>query len=247
MILNIRGALGTQILETLVGLSRAEVKGEIIDEIHINCGGDVVDTARVDYITKLFDLPIPVSITNGTLKQRAWSRENIELLASNCPVHMLRPKKSDNAIRSLYKRLMIKKPHVFHVRGKDRQVVSNWQYEMTFNQILMETLKDTNSFPEFRIVGDDPRLISLLTAGYHDANIVNASSDPISDWMQCYHANVLYSSFTSFTLSAALFHPEKPYRIIDQSKSTGPHSVSDEYFQSIQYLMDNYFKDASWI
>ena len=81
MILDIRGGLGMQVLELIVGLTKARMKNEIIDEIRINTGGNVVSTVKHNYISKLFTLPIPVTISDGVLKQNAWTPENFELLA----------------------------------------------------------------------------------------------------------------------------------------------------------------------
>jgi hypothetical protein len=73
MILDIRGGLGMQVLELIVGLTKARMKNEIIDEIRINTGGNVVPTVKHDYISELFTLPIPVTISDGVLKQNAWT------------------------------------------------------------------------------------------------------------------------------------------------------------------------------
>ena len=59
MIGQIRGALGTQVMELLCLTAYARETGDPISEININVAGNIVSTAKVDYLSKLFVLDNP--------------------------------------------------------------------------------------------------------------------------------------------------------------------------------------------
>lgn len=228
MILNIRGGLGTQVLELLVGLAKARLKNEIVDEICINTGGNVVSTVKHNYISELFSISIPVTVSDGTLKQNAWTSENFELISDFQyfePKHGLRLKP--------YIEKVVANPEndvIFHVRGKDRPVAHFEDYKLLIN--------DYQQFADERVdihlLGDDSDLVNKLCAVTKLTNI--SSDDPVLDWITCLSSSLLVGGFSSFSLSAALFKRHGYYSMLGKENCTGEH-LDQKYWDCVDVLM----------
>ena len=95
--------------------------------------------------------------------------------------------------------------------------------------------------------GDDhkfiDRLIEVVNIG---DNAVNASTDPVTDWFRTIACKQLYGAFSSFTLSAMLFDPNKQYSVLDQKSNNGPVKLESYYYDCIQELFKGYFVNARW-
>jgi hypothetical protein len=233
MILDIRGGLGMQVLELIVGLTKARMKNEIIDEIRINTGGNVVSTVKHNYISELFTLPIPVTISDGVLKQNAWTPENFELLAD------FKYFEPSIGIR-LKKDISLPTENVlFHIRGKDRQVSSVENYRKLIRYFHL--CNDSKNPISLEIIGDDLDLIGQCNSDGL-CKLVNGST-AAEDWMQCVKALILISSFSSFTIAASLFNPIQEVRYLSGDLATGPHRVEKKYWDCLQILID---KKETW-
>lgn len=242
MILNIRGGLGTQVLELMIGVAKAGVRNEIIDEIHINTGGNVVDTVRFDYISPLFSIPVPIIVTSNTLKQNVWTEEHFEMLAEfdpGAPRTLLKFNKPYKA--NVISKFFNKEPDnsVIHVRGKDRQVASEWNYQILISRAI-------DFMNNIEILGDDQALISRITCGY-GRHIRNVSSDPMSDFIRCIKSDVLLTSFSSFTIAAMMFDPKKHFRFLSKETVSGPHKMEDKHYRCVDILMKKKFTNGEYV
>lgn len=239
MILNIRGGLGTQVLEMIVGLEKARIKNEQVDEICINIGGAVVSTVKHDYISELFSIPVPVTISDGILKQNAWTLENFELLSEFNyfdPRHGLRLQKPIESKTATDIGNIL-----FHVRGKDRQVASVNDYK-TLIEIFNYCNTDKISM---ELLGDDLDLIKKVNSNQRCKVIGGVS--PIEDWIECISATTLISAFSSFTIAAALFNSKQFVRLISRTESNGPYKgLEDKHWQCLNILV-NKRKDWEWL
>jgi hypothetical protein len=233
MILDIRGGLGMQVLELIVGLTKARMKNEIIDEIRINTGGNVVPTVKHDYISELFTLPIPVTISDGVLKQNAWTPENFELLTDFKyfePSIGIRLKKDIS---------LPEETVLFHVRGKDRQVSSIENYRKIIRYFYL--CNDSKNPFSLELIGDDLDLISHCNSDGLCKIVTGTSA--VEDWMKCVKPIILVSSFSSFTIAAGLFNPIQEVRYLHNELATGPHTVDKKYWDCLQILID---KKETW-
>lgn len=244
MILDIRGGLGTQVLELMLGIAKAGVNNETIDEIRINVGGNVVDTVRYNYISDLFAIPVPITISQNVLKQNVWTEEHFELL---CELELNNPRSiikfNKQYKQSLIQRFFFKNdPNnvLIHVRGKDRQVASEWNYQIMINRAI-------DYFKPIQLVGDDQNLISRVKHGY-GSHIENVSSSPTMDFVKCIESSVLISSFSSFTIAAMMFDPNKEFLFLSKETASGPYKeLHDKHYRCVDILMRNKFKNGSYI
>lgn len=223
MIIDVRGALGNQVLELLVGLVKSKDQKPTL--IRINIGGKVVDTVKTDWLSSLFNLPCNVEISNGTSKQRAWSIPNFKSIANKELINSLE---------------FIKPPvpndlKLLHVRGNDRQTASLEDY------LKLMTLAGK----DVKLIGDDQTLIKQIidTSGFGK----NISSTPQEDWHKCIGAKQIYTSFSSFTVSATLFDPLKKIVFLTKENSHGPAKVHPKEYQCINALVQNYFTNSEWL
>ena len=225
MIIDVRGALGNQVLELLVGLSRLKSRNQTPSLIKINVGGNVVETVKVNWLETIFDLPCESRVVNGSAKQRAWSVANFLTIADKSLINSLKFK-SQPTKNNLT---------LLHVRGKDRQTASLEDYLILMNRAGQDV----------KLIGDDQELINRIieNAGYGE----NISGTPQEDWLRCIGAKEIYTSFSSFTVSATLFDPSKKIHFLTSESSHGPAKVHPKEYKCIDALVKSYFTNSEWI
>ena len=227
MIINIRGALGTQIFEYLSGLDRAQANDQSIESIHINGGGPVVETVKVDWLTQIIKVPYNVEVTASRVKQDVWKNPSLfSDLAKNTKLFD-RNTLTRNIEPNSYK--------ILHVRGTDRQIADKNDYLKIMQKIGNDV----------KLLGDDRDYIDSLisTAGYGE----NISGDVIDDWYLCVGSRELYSAFTNFTLSAMLYDHNKKFQMLDRASSHGPVKITPTAYNCVDRLFKNYLKNSFWM
>jgi len=245
--INVRGALGTQVIELLAALARLAENGEKIENrssgwrpssyglsretssaipqapawfININAGGDVVDTVREDYLSQLIcNVSCTVDL-NGTKKTGGWNVEDFRLI-----------KKHNAAIcdalvfRNMNNSVYLKE--LIHVRGKDRQLISTNTYIKMYDKLRLP------------VIGDDPHIIDIMT--YEDNYIghvhrrMGIDYTAAQDWMTVLNADVVHCSISSFVISALLLDPMKEAHIIRPTEGA-PHKVSSHVVDAVEFL-----------
>ena len=93
-------------------------------------------------------------------------------------------------------------------------------------------------------MGEDEKFIDRVL----DATRVgeNITSDPVTDWFRLIACKEIYGAFSSFTLSAMLFDPNKRYVVLDQKSNNGPVKLDSFYYDCVQELFNNLFTNAYW-
>ena len=225
MIINVRGALGNQVLELLVGLANLKIRNQQPSLIKINAGGQVVDTVKINWLDTIFDLPCNSIIVDAGAKQRAWSVRNFTSIANKTLIESL-----------VFKNTPIKNNLILlHVRGKDRQTASLKDYLNLMNK----------AGSNVKLIGDDQKLINdiIKQAGFGE----NISGTPQEDWLKCIGAKEIFTSFSSFTVSATLFDPSKKIHFLTKENSHGPAKVHPKEYECIDALVKTYFTNSEWI
>lgn len=227
MIVNVRGALGTQIFEYANGLIQANKRNTNISSVHINTGGNVVDTVKVDWLSQVFNIPYPVQTVSSKSKQDVWrNRSYFEDLCTNSKV-----------LQQITLKHKVKKNNykILHVRGKDRKVASLSDYVQLAKNIG----------PTVKYIGDDNSFIDSIQQATGIGE--NVSRNAIEDWYTCVGADEIYCAFTNFTLSAMLFDPDKKICMLREQSSNGEAKINSQVYNCVQVLFGNYFTNANWM
>ena len=227
MIVNVRGALGTQIFEYANGLVQADKRNTNISSVYINTGGNVVDTVKVDWLSQVFKLPCPVQIVSSKSKQDVWRNISYFKDLSTNGKTLQQIKLKHKVKKNNYK--------ILHVRGKDRKVASLNDYIQ-----LAKTIGPTVKF-----IGDDELFINDIQQATGLGE--NISRNAIEDWYACIGADEIYFAFTNFTLSAMLFDPAKKISMLSEQSSNGEAKIKSQVYDCVQILFDNYFTNANWL
>ena len=226
MIINIRGALGTQIFEYIHGLTVAKSKNQTVKEVHINVSGAIVETAKVDWISSIIEMPYPVRAVESSGKQGVWSNpvnftNIINSKVMEDLVCKINPIKSDDEI--------------LHIRGKDRKIASIDDYVS-----LMDMIGDN-----VKLLGDDNILIEeiIRKAGFGK----NISKDELTDWARLMGCKKIYCAFTNYPLSALIFSPDTEINMLSRDHSNGYVTIDEEVYSCVDVFFKEYLKNGRWI
>tara|TARA_X000000950_G_scaffold73686_1_gene91789 strand:+ start:2954 stop:3634 length:681 start_codon:yes stop_codon:yes gene_type:complete len=226
MIINIRGALGTQIFEYIHGLTVAKSKNQTVEEVHINVSGAIVETAKVDWISSIIEMPYPVRAVESSSKQGVWSNPvNFSNIINSKVIDDLvckiNPIKSDDEI--------------LHIRGKDRKIASIDDYVSLMDMIGSDV----------KLLGDDNILIEeiIRKAGFGK----NISKDELTDWSRLMGCKKIYCAFTNYPLSALIFSPDTEINMLSRDHSNGYVTIDEEVYSCVDVFFKEYLKNGRWI
>lgn len=226
MDINIRGALGTQLFEYLCGLYSAQSTGETIDKVVIGTGGKVVAPVKIDWLSKIIDVPYTVQVLPSTAKQDVWKKPNVFANLA-----------TSNVIENIKLKSPIEKNNfkLLHVRGLDRTIASIDDYVQLVRVIG----------PDVKLIGDDNVLIDKII---HISDMgENVSKGVLEDWHLCIGAKEIYCAFTNFTLSAMLFDKNKKIKMLSKQNSHGTVVIHDPAYKCVDALFNHYYTNAAWI
>ena len=228
--LNIRGGLGVQVFEYLVGLARVPEGQDPLkyyDKVCVNIGGgdSIIDHSRTMWLDQVFDIDVPVKAVNGIAKQRAWLTFNFQQIVDKDVIQLTKLKRKVE--KNDFK--------ILHIRGRDRSLVSVDQYTKLAEKIG----------PEVKFLTNEPTIVEDIidTLGYGE----DISSDSVNDWYTCVGAKEIHGGLSGFTITAMLYDPLKPYHIFSKENSQGRHEVADELYDSLEVFKKHYFKNMEWI
>jgi hypothetical protein len=225
MNVNVRGALGTQIIELFYAMAFALENGKTIEKVKINVAGDVVPTTKLDWLSQVFvSLPFPIEIVQGSEKQSAWTGESFQLILKHRRAILEQISFQDVLYQNEFP--------LVHVRAMDRQLVSKETYVD-----LIRSLDNPD------IIGDDDAFLEEL---HMETDCFIAALDPVKDWYRVLNAKAVYGSLSSFTISTLLIDPSKKLMLLPQKFSDGPHSLDDSYFIHVSNLF-GIVPFAGWI
>jgi len=218
VIADIRGGLGTQVLEMMGVLSWAIENGQRVEEFDINRTDDDIDHNRVDWIAQVFAGRFPTALRNGAAKYGIWERGRLELLIRHA-----------DAVRALASLppLIRHGFSVLHVRAGDRSPIKVERY--------MEMHRD-------RVIGDDPAVCRAVAAA--TSSIYNGVGDALGEWRAMLASRDVTGPPSSFTISALFLDPTKRLRVIDGAD--GPRPMPAKVYELIEFLRPH-FKGLEWI
>lgn len=185
MIVDVRGALGGQVVSLLIEASRAARQGVVINGVRINVGGFRGTHIGVDYLSAVFP-GLSVSLVDARRKVRFSSPALWPLVAKYREqwTTMLHPRQPPDRIPGRV---------VVHVRTGDR----NPNGLDSYRRILAK-------LPDAVLVGNDRRGLEELA----DGRQVVSSPDPLDDWEFVRAAERVYGPRSYFTMSAAILDPD---------------------------------------
>jgi hypothetical protein len=227
MILNVRGGLGMQVLETMVGYAKAIERNEYVEAIEISTGGDVVDPVKHNFLGSVINVAVPIGTTNSKLKQNAWTKENFELLVKHYDeVMKCFEVKTEKAFTGVLR--------VFHIRGKDRQIIS----ENTYRELIEQFSRQDPH--RFYVFSDDFDLAERVISELDYQPLMNTSlalQAANQDWQSCVTAMEIMGPFSTFTLSAWLMNPKIHYTVLGP-KYNDNMPISREYYEMLNILFE---------
>ena len=228
--LDVRGGLGVQVFEYLVGLARVpngQTPEQYYEKVVCNIGGgdNIIDHSRTSWLDKVIDLDLPYETSKGVSKQHAWLTSNFQQIVEKDIVGQVKLKQDVKP--NDYK--------ILHIRGRDRSLVAPADYLKLAEEIGSDV----------KILTNEPSIAQGIidTLGYGE----DISSDSVTDWFTLVGAKEIHGGLSGFSISAMLFDPEKVYRVYSKENSQGIHQVSEELYDSLEVFRQSYFKNMEWI
>lgn len=225
VIADIRGGLGTQVLELMGCYALAIERGyaaHAIDAIRINCGGESNDGAGNvlrDYISEIFPhLPAPVRVTDGGRKLGAISDPDILALVLKHQVAIRR------ALGFMSYSALLPRLPVLHVRRGDYQ----W--------VPLETYIEYAKAHDVWLIGN----IAEDTAKVPGRNV---SSSPVTDWLNGFSAPEIIGTASTFIVSMLFLNPEKRVSMFKNQEG----SVFTDIMQPLLRRFALQFTNLRWI
>jgi hypothetical protein len=221
MIADIRGGLGTQLLELLGCFAVAQDRGEWINEIRINCGGisdDGNGNCLKDYISDLFErLPVPCKVTDGMRKFAVFKEAGAldSILKNRLAV-----------LRSLGPLMEVEAPGlpVLHVRRGD------------YEWVPLETYIDYASRHEVALIGNIADDTALVPG-------TNIAGSPVSDWLHAYYAAEVIGTCSTFLVSMLFMNPHKRMAFFSDQEG----SVFADIVKPALDRLAHHFPNVTWL
>ena len=234
---NIRGGLGTQVLQFVNVYADALEKGLTDEKLEItlnfgnyddwfysNPGNHIVD---LDFLSLLFDYePFPnIKNTIGTNKSNCF---NI-----NSATKMVKYREEIINLMNFrsYPFVPFNKEYVIHTRTKDRQLISKKEYIYYMSKI--ERLGLNSGI----IIGDDREFCESLVRENSSWRLSDNETS-VNDWLALATGkNIVISSFTTYTLAAAYFNPNSKFYIL---KSDPNKLVRKSDWETVEYFIKEF-------
>ena len=232
---NIRGGLGTQVLQFVNVYSEILEKGLIDEELYItlnfgnyddwfysNPGNHIVD---LDFLSLVFDYESFPNIRSrvGTNKFNCFNIKSA-----------IRMTKYRDIIIDLMKFRVhsfntFNKEYVIHTRTKDRQLISRKDY--------IQYIDKFNSTQSGTIIGDDKTFCQSLVKINPEWELSD-NETPVEDWLALATGkNKIISSFTTYTLAAAYFNPNSKFYIL---KNDPNKLVRKSDWETVDYFIKEF-------
>jgi len=234
---NIRGGLGTQVLQFVNVYADALEKGLTDERLEItlnfgnydkwfytNPGNHIVD---LDFLSLLFDYKSFPTIKHKT----GTDKSNCFNIKSAINMVKYRKKIIDLMEFRSHSFIPFNTEYVIHTRTKDRQLISRKGYIECMNKI------DRILYNSGIIIGDDAEFCkSLIRVNTSWGLSDNETS--VNDWLALATGNnTVISSFTTYTLAAAYFNPNSKFYIL---KSDPNNLVRKEDWDTVEYFIQEF-------
>ena len=229
----IRGGLGTQLLNLMAAYGDAFEKGKDIEKIVLNFFNypDGLREVNIDFISKTIEHYLKVETKSGTDKFAIFNKDRIENVKKH--IHKIR--------RSMPIKLNDMKPiaeTILHVRQLDRPLVSVNTY--------IDIIVDKDSLEPWIIIGDDMKTLqNIIDSSESFVNHSPYDNDSVREWFMLCKSRLVVGGFSSYVLSAALLNPGLEYKMIKKGKCNEEHLTG--YDWKCLDLFVELFDNINWI
>ena len=229
----IRGGLGTQLLNLMAAYGDAFEKGKDIEKIVLNFFNypDGLREVNIDFISKTIEHYLKVETKSGTDKFAIFNKDRIE----NVKKHI------DKIRRSMPVKLNDMKPiaeTILHVRQLDRPLVSVNTY--------IDIIVDKDSLEPWIIIGDDMKTLqNIIDSSESFVNHSPYDNDSVREWFMLCKSRLVVGGFSSYVLSAALLNPGLEYKMIKKGKCNEEHLTG--YDWKCLDLFVELFDNINWM
>ena len=229
----IRGGLGTQLLNLMAAYGDAFAKDKDIEKIVLNFFNypDGLREVNIDFISKTIEHHLKVETKSGTEKFAIFDKGRIENVKKH--IHKIR--------RAMPIKLNDMKPiaeTILHVRQLDRPLVSVNTY--------IDIIVDKDSLEPWIIIGDDMRTLqNIIDSSESFVNHSPYDNDSVREWFMLCKSRLVVGGFSSYVLSAALLNPGLEYKMIKKGKCNDEHLTG--YDWKCLDLFVELFDNINWI
>ena len=229
----IRGGLGTQLLNLMAAYGDAFEKGKDIEKIVLNFFNypDGLREVNIDFISKTIEHYLKVETKSGTDKFAIFNKDRIE----NVKKHI------DKIRRSMPVKLNDMKPiaeTILHVRQLDRPLVSVNTY--------IDIIVDKDGLEPWIIIGDDMKTLqNIIDSSESFINHSPYNNDSVREWFMLCKSRLVVGGFSSYVLSAALLNPGLEYKMIKKGKCNEEHLTG--YDWKCLDLFVELFDNINWM
>ena len=229
----IRGGLGTQLLNLMAAYGDAFEKGKDIEKIVLNFFNypDGLREVNIDFISKTIEHYLKVETKSGTDKFAIFNKDRIE----NVKKHI------DKIRRVMPIKLNDMKPiaeTILHVRQLDRPLVSINTY--------IDIIVDKDGLEPWIIIGDDMKTLqNIIDSSESFVNHSPYNNDSVREWFMLCKSRLVVGGFSSYVLSAALLNPGLEYKMIRKGKCNEEHLTG--YDWKCLDLFVELFDNINWM
>ena len=229
----IRGGLGTQLLNLMAAYGDAFEKGKDIEKIVLNFFNypDGLREVNIDFISKTIEHYLKVETKSGTDKFAIFNKDRIENVKKH--IHKIR--------RSMPIKLNDMKPiaeTILHVRQLDRPLVSVNTY--------IDIIVDKDGLEPWIIIGDDMKTLqNIIDSSESFVNHSPYNNDSVREWFMLCKSRLVVGGFSSYVLSAALLNPGLEYKMIKKGKCNEEHLTG--YDWKCLDLFVELFDNINWM
>ena len=229
----IRGGLGTQLLNLMAAYGDAFEKGKDIEKIVLNFFNypDGLREVNIDFISKTIEHYLKVETKSGTDKFAIFNKDRIENVKKH--IHKIR--------RSMPIKLNDMKPiaeTILHVRQLDRPLVSINTY--------IDIIVDKDGLEPWIIIGDDMKTLqNIIDSSESFVNHSPYDNDSVREWFMLCKSRLVVGGFSSYVLSAALLNPGLEYKMIKKGKCNEEHLTG--YDWKCLDLFVELFDNINWM
>ena len=229
----IRGGLGTQLLNLMAAYGDAFEKGKDIEKIVLNFFNypDGLREVNIDFISKTIEHHLKVETKSGTDKFAIFNKDRIENVKKH--IHKIRI--------SMPVKLNDMKPiaeTILHVRQLDRPLVSVNTY--------IDIIVDKDGLEPWIIIGDDMKTLqNIIDSSESFVNHSPYDNDSVREWFMLCKSRLVVGGFSSYVLSAALLNPGLEYKMIKKGKCNEEHLTG--YDWKCLDLFVELFDNINWI
>ena len=229
----IRGGLGTQLLNLMAAYGDAFNKDKDIEKIVLNFFNypKGLREINIDFISKIIKTDIKIDTTDGTSKFPIFSQDRIK------NVH----KFIDKIREKMPVRNTEQEPAgcpIIHVRQIDRPLVSVDTYKKVVSHI-----------PNSMVIGDDTVVVDRIIHAAQFASLDTCTSpynnDSVEEWFMVYNSKIVMGGFSSYILSAALLNPNLSYHMLHR-KNCKEGMITENDWKCLD-LFTELFDNIDWM